>query len=173
MYISPIVFMGSFWNFLSILSNVLSVTICIYVLIQWFLYEWEILKCDYPCFQKFSPKQREFLKRLNKLLDLLYEVEKTNNYWRKRTSLMKNFTLAALNTINEKCVPGTEQSKIFQNKKNLSPWPARNWSTTLVFINVSSSILGADPGYLERGGVEPWPQFCRVKRGGTINRFYT
>ena len=32
---------------------------------------------------------------------------------------MKDFTLATVNTINEKCVPGAEQSKIFQNQKIL------------------------------------------------------
>ena len=30
---------------------------------------------------------------------------------------MKNFTLATVNTINEKCVSGAEQLKNFQNKK--------------------------------------------------------
>ena len=34
---------------------------------------------------------------------------------------MKNFTLATVNTISEKCVPGAEQSKIFQNQKILVP----------------------------------------------------
>ena len=51
------------------------------------------------------------------MFDLLYEAMKTTNYLRKRTNLMKNFTWATVNTINEECVPGAEQSKIFQNQK--------------------------------------------------------
>ena len=76
MYISPKVFFGSLWNFLSIFSNVLRVTLINCGLIEWFLHEWENSKCDNPCFQKCSPKQPEFSKSLNKMFDLLYEVVK-------------------------------------------------------------------------------------------------
>ena len=33
----------------------------------------------------------------------------------------KNFTLATVNTINEKCVPGAAQSNNFQNQKSRVP----------------------------------------------------
>ena len=57
MYISPKVFFGSLWNFLSAFSNVLRVIVMICGLITWFLYEWENLKCDYPCFHKISSER--------------------------------------------------------------------------------------------------------------------
>ena len=73
--------------------------------LYWMISVWMTnIKCDYPCFKKFSPKQPEFLKRLIKMFDLLYKVVKINNYWRKRTNLMKNYTLVTVNTINEKGV---------------------------------------------------------------------
>ena len=119
MYISPDVFLGSLWNLLSIFSNLLRVTVSICGLITWFLYIWENLKCDYPCFQKFSPKQPENLNGLNKMFDLLYEDVKSNNYSRKRTHLMKNFILATVDTLKEKCVPVKSpifSEEIFENR---------------------------------------------------------
>ena len=38
-------------------------------------------------------------------------------------------------------------------------------------MTFSKWVSGADPGFLERGGVEPWLQFCRVKGGGRFTDF--
>ena len=46
------------------------------------------------------------------------------------TNLMKNFTLATINTINEKCVNWSCAIENFSESINFSPWPSRNWSTT-------------------------------------------
>ena len=53
---------------------------------------------------------------------------------------MENFTSAIVNTINEKYVPGPEQSKTFSKSKKLIPCPSRNWSTTLVMVRVIDVI---------------------------------
>ena len=88
-------FFGWLWNFLSIFSNVLTVIVSICGLIEWFLYKWENSKFDYPCFQKFSRKQPEFSKRLNKMFDLLYEVVKS--IIQKENQFYKNIGCAAAN----------------------------------------------------------------------------
>ena len=94
-------------NFVSIFSNVLTVIPTICGLIEWFLPEWAILKCDYPCFQKIFSKATCCFENTEWNV-LLYEVVKTNSYWRKRKNFMKNFTWATVNTINENCVQGSE-----------------------------------------------------------------
>ena len=55
------------------------------------------------------------------MFDLRYEVVKSNNYLRKRNDLMKNFTLATVNTVNEKCVKWSRAIEHFSESINLGP----------------------------------------------------
>ena len=141
MDISPIVFIQSFWNCLSIFLNLLKIIIGIYGLMEWFVYEWENCKCEYPCFKKLYPKQPENLKILNNVLDLLYEVVKSNNYSRKRTNLMKNFTYFG-NCIHcqwEMCQLELCNQKFFRINK-FESLASRNRSNTPVLVTASVVI---------------------------------
>ena len=74
------------------------------------------------------------------MFDLLYEVVKSNNYSRKRTTLMKNFTLAIVNTVNEKSVYLSRAIEHFLLLKYFESLAFQNWSTTLVLVRGSVFI---------------------------------
>ena len=74
------------------------------------------------------------------MFDLLYEVVKSNNYSRKRTTLMKNFTLAIVNTVNEKSVNWSRDIENVSLLKYFESLAFQNWSTTLVLVRGSVFI---------------------------------
>ena len=78
---------------------------------------------------------------------------------------MKNFTLATVNTVNEKCVHWSRAIKNFSESINLSPWPSRNWSTTHVFVRVSV-VMHLNKTLIENSYIRFITNSFRVITGG-------
>ena len=126
---------------------VLTVILNIHVMIEWYLYVWKNLKCDNPCFQNFLGSNLNFRKDWIKCLFAVWSCE--NKQLLKKEDqfngklYMENFTLAAVNAVNEKCVNWSRAIKNFPKSKHLSPWPFRTgqpllswWGGVSLFISI-------------------------------------